>query len=144
MICRVLACRVLRLAASMVVKLPWVGRWQLVASQAAEQRLQDQLRAYKAEVGYLRDTLAAAQKDSMESRTMVADWLAQRVFGEKIYGSNAPALPAEALDATLLEQIGQRRRSGRDVVRQMESEFTKAYQARLAEESEKLRLAQGA
>src|SRR5579862_4868180 len=81
------------------------SRHDQVASQLVQ--AQDRLRRYEYELDQLREELRDAHKAARESREMVADWLAQRQFGQKIFGSPGPSLPSSAPDAELLDQFNQ-------------------------------------
>lgn len=96
------------------------------ASRAA--LLQDQLREANAELGALR---AQADKSAEEARNavrMTADWLAQQLYGVKIFGTEGPSLPEQAPNAEILDKFNstQGRRRGRDVVREAEEQFAQA------------------
>ncbi len=92
---------------------------------------QDELRALRARCERAEDTAAHARADSIHSRELVADWLAQKQFGSMIF--NAPPLPSEAPHAEQLDAYNQRMGRGRarDVVKDATAKYYAAYAERL-------------
>ncbi len=103
---------------------PWVSRKRLYEQAERAQRLADELRLAKAQIEQLREAHTAAQKEARDAVRMVADWMAERQFGRKIFdvtpalGPDAPAV--EALDRYNV-QASQTR--ARDVVRRATERF---------------------
>lgn len=111
--------------------IPWVKRSRLVEQANRAQDLQDRLRRAEALLEVATEARDAAQAEVREATRMVADWLAERQFGVRIYDSNTPALPAAASEAELLDKYEQRKRvQGRDVVRQAEQNFLRELKRR--------------
>jgi len=118
------------------VKLPWVGRAKYEAERDWKNQqillLQDLTRQLSAERDYLREQLDAARGDSTKSREMVADWLAQKMFGRSIYGSPAPELPESLPESEALLNL-KGRIQGRAYTHLMAEKFRAEYESALAQ-----------
>jgi hypothetical protein len=114
------------------MKSPWVSRERLDAEAARAQALADRVRVLEAR---LEDAVAAkdaAQLEAREAVRMVADWLAEKQFGTKIFGSSAPILPSDTPSMDLLEVFNRKAgaRRARDLVREGEEKFLNDFKVR--------------
>jgi hypothetical protein len=121
----------------MAFTLPFVLRTEYDRLLGDFQALQDRLRSYQSQNDYLRTELDEARRDATLGREMVADWLAQQMFGRGIFGV-APTLPENPRDADLMDGIISRSQSPRSRALRAEAEFMEEYKRRVAEEREKL------
>jgi septation ring formation regulator EzrA len=90
---------------------------------------QDELRSLREKLATAEAELRESRADGLAAREMVANFLSQRVFGDRVFG--APRLPETPQDKELLDSYNTRQRGARarDLVRDAE----RAFQAQLAE-----------
>lgn len=114
-----------------LMTLPFVKRSLLLDAQAQLQTteircqaMQDRLRALEAERDLYRDQAVANAEEARGALRLVADWLAEHQFGQRIFNTTAPSLP-EVSPAGLLSamQVAQTKMRGRDLVRAGEQRF---------------------
>lgn len=125
------------------MKLPWVlrtsmERFEIKASVetvkahdawVAQQVAQDKVRHLEAQVINLIERLNDAEREALRGRELVADWLAQRVFGTPIFGSGAPTLPSTPVELEAMAELGRGRMTGRDLVKEQTRKFFEEYRA---------------
>jgi septation ring formation regulator EzrA len=122
------------------VTFPLVLRTTYAALQQRYSGVSAQLVDAQDEVRALRDRLATAEAELRESRAdglaareMVANFLSQRVFGDRVFG--APRLPETPQDKELLDSYNTRQRGARarDLVRDAERAFRQQLAEKAAE-----------
>lgn len=99
---------------------------ELAHQSQRAQELETQLRRAVVEGDHYRDRYEEAASEARSAVRMVADWMAERQFGTKIFGSNGPALGPEPPLMDQLEYFNKAntgRRRARDVVREGQEKF---------------------
>ena len=105
--------------------IPWVSRHRLREQSERAMALADENRVLRSQLEEARAAASAAAKEARDSVRMVADWMAERQFGTKIYDTAAPPLPPDEPTAAALDRYNTTagRARARDVVREAERRF---------------------